>query len=183
MREARAEYFARSGFAPDGGYGDKWVRLRIGRWAIGFPNTQARVRAVKLHDLHHVLTGYGTTWMGEAEIGAWEIASGCGRHYPAWLLNFGALAIGLLLGPRRVIEAFVRGRHSGNLYSGEFQEHLLDLTVGGLRAELVIPEDSPPASAKDRLAFVAWSAVSVVVSLLPYLGAAGLVVTIVRWAR
>jgi NADPH:quinone reductase-like Zn-dependent oxidoreductase len=36
---------------------------------------------VKLHDIHHVLTGYDTTWRGKAEIGAWEIASGCGRHY------------------------------------------------------------------------------------------------------
>ena len=139
IREARAAYFARSGFAPDGGYADKWVCLKIGRFAIGFPNTKARVRAVRLHDIHHVLTGYATTWVGEAEIGAWEIASGCGRHYPAWLLNFGAVAVGLVLAPRRVFHAFVRGRHSKNLYSGQFEERLLDYTVDALRSELAIP--------------------------------------------
>ena len=42
-----------------------------------FPNTDSRKRAVPLHDLHHILTGYKTDWMGEAEIGAWELRAGC----------------------------------------------------------------------------------------------------------
>jgi hypothetical protein len=180
IRQARDKYFTLSGFASDGGYGDKWVRLKIGRVPLGFPNTPSRVRAVKLHDIHHVLTEYATTWLGEAEIGAWEIASGCGRHYPAWLLNFGALAIGLLLAPRRVFQAFVRGRYSRNLYQNQFQEYLLDLTVGELRAELAIPDRAPPASAKDRLAFAGWSSASVAISLLPYVTAAVAVVMILQ---
>src|SRR5688572_12140938 len=98
VRDARAQYFANAGFAQDGGYADRWVRLKAGGVTVFmFPNTAARVRSVKLHDLHHVLTEYDTTWAGEAEIGAWELASGCARHYPAWVLNFGAVAIGLLL--------------------------------------------------------------------------------------
>jgi hypothetical protein len=169
LRQARAEYFAASGFLPDGGYGDRWVKLRIGRFFIPFPNTAARVRAVKLHDLHHVLTGYTTTWAGEAEIGAWEIASGCGRHFPAWLLDFGALAIGLVLAPVRVFRAFVRGRHSGNLYGGEFQEPMLERTVGSLRQELAIPEKNVSASLGDIGAFVVWSGLSVLVSALPWI--------------
>ncbi len=169
-----------SGFAPDGGYGDKWVRLKVGRFAISFPNTQSRVRAVKLHDIHHILTEYATTWIGEAEIGAWEIASGCGRHYPAWFLNFGALAIGLVLGPRRVRAAFIRGRHSRNLYAGQFDDSLLDRTVGELREQLMIPDRAPRASLKDELAWIGWSATSVMVSLLPYVAAAGLVVLFLR---
>jgi len=169
IRQARAAYFAASGFSADGGYGDKWVKLKIGRFALGFPNTAARVRAVKLHDIHHVLTEYSTTWIGEAEIGAWEIASGCGRHYPAWLLNFAALAIGLVLSSRRVFAAFVRGRRSRNLYPGEFHEHLLDRTVGELRSELVIPFGTTTSSTRDWIAFTVWSAASVIVSVLPYL--------------
>lgn len=180
VREARAEYFAVSGFAPDGGYGDKWVKLKIGRFALGFPNTASRVRSVRLHDIHHILTGYATTWTGEAEIGAWEIASGCGKHYPAWFLNFGALAIGLALAPRRMFEAFVRGRHSRNLYLGQFQERFLDLTVGDLCDELRIPEKTPRASSKDRLAFVVWGLVSVITTLVPYLIAAAVVVMVLR---
>src|SRR5437879_1772025 len=33
----------------------------------------------------------GVAWRGEAEIGAWEIASGCGRHHAAWILNLWAI--------------------------------------------------------------------------------------------
>lgn len=134
LRDARAKYFAHAGFASDGGYGDRWVRLKAGRWTVFmFPNTAARLRSVKLHDLHHLLTGYDTTWSGEAEIGAWELASGCGRHYPAWILNFGAVVIGMLFWPRRVSAAFRRGRRSGNLYGSEFSEEMLERTVGDVR--------------------------------------------------
>jgi hypothetical protein len=134
VRDARDAYFSRSGFAPDGGYGDRWVKLKAGgRTVFAFPNTAARVRSVRLHDIHHVLTEYDTTWAGEAEIGAWELASGCGRHYPAWVLNFAAVAIGAFLWPRRVWAAFRRGRRSGNLYGIDFSEELLDQTVGDLR--------------------------------------------------
>ena len=118
---ARQQYFARSGF-DERGYADKWVQLKAGPISFYFPNTQARVRAVKLHDLHHVLTEYDTNWRGEAEIGAWEIASGCGRYLAAWALNLGAFGLGLALAPRRVYRAFLRGRQTGNLYFGEFAE-------------------------------------------------------------
>lgn len=137
VAEARAAYFARSGFASDGGYGDRWVHLKVrGVTVFVFPNTASRVRSVRLHDLHHVLTGYDTTWTGEAEIGAWELASGCRRHYPAWVLNLGAVAIGAVLWPRRVLTAFRRGRRSRNLYGGEFSDALLARTVGEFRRDL-----------------------------------------------
>ncbi len=38
------------------------------------------VGAVRVHDVHHVVTGDGTAWIGEAEIGAWEIGSRCGDY-------------------------------------------------------------------------------------------------------
>jgi ubiquinone biosynthesis protein Coq4 len=137
VRDARAEYFARSGFASDGGYGDRWVRLKVnGVTAFAFPNTASRLRSVRLHDIHHVLTGYDTTWAGEAEIAAWELASGCRHHYAAWVLNLGAMAIGALLWPRRVLAAFRRGRKCGNLYRGEYSDELLGLTVGELRRRI-----------------------------------------------
>src|SRR5215212_7542800 len=140
VRDARAEYFARSGFSSDGGYGDRWVKLKAaGRTVFAFPNTAARVRSVRLHDIHHVLTEYDTSWAGEAEIGAWELASGCGRHYPAWLLNFAAVAIGAFFWPARVWAAFRRGRRSGNLYATDFSEELLDHTVGDLRRAIGLP--------------------------------------------
>jgi hypothetical protein len=101
VREARARYFAANGFG-EGGYDARWVKLQAGPLPLYFPNTAARVAAVRFHDLHHVVTGYDTTWTGEAEIGAWEVASGCARHYVAWLLNLQAMAIGLVMHPQAV---------------------------------------------------------------------------------
>jgi hypothetical protein len=137
VRDARTAYFVTSGFATDGGYGERWVFLKAGgKTVFVFPNTAARVRAVRFHDIHHVLTEYDTSWTGEAEIAAWELAAGCGRHYAAWVLNIGAAAIGLVIAPRRVMRAFVRGLRSRTLYRDEFTEDLLDQSVGELRLRL-----------------------------------------------
>ena len=68
MREARALYFEVNRFGADGGYGDAWVDFKLGPLPVPFPNTRARVRAVRYHDLHHVLTGYDTNAIGEFEI-------------------------------------------------------------------------------------------------------------------
>ena len=65
LREARGRYFAANGLG-EGGYDDKWVRLAVGPLRFAFPNTAGRVRAVRYHDLHHVVTGYATDWTGEA---------------------------------------------------------------------------------------------------------------------
>jgi hypothetical protein len=46
-----------------------------------------------------VLAEYETGMNGEAEIGAWEIASGCGKYIPAWILNMAAFAYGVLFIP------------------------------------------------------------------------------------
>lgn len=137
LRVARARYFAENGLG-DGGYHERWVRLQAGPLPLWFPNTGARVRAVRLHDLHHVLTGYATNWVGEAEIGAWELASGCGHYWAAWLLNGAAALIGICVAPRVVLTAWRAGRRCRNLYEGEWRESLLDETVGDLRAQLEI---------------------------------------------
>ena len=165
LREARELYFRRNGF--DGGYGGRWVRLQAGPVPLYFPNTAARVRAVRYHDLHHVLTEYPTTWLGEAQIGAWEIASGCGRHYPAWALNFGAFAVGLALGPSAVYAAFLRGRRTANLYHEPWSEALLDQTVGSLRERLRLTGRARAAGLRDRIGFALWAAAAVAAVLAP----------------
>src|SRR5690349_9357412 len=81
--EARARYFADNSFGDDGGYSARWVTIfKLGPLSLGFPNTASRIAAVRYHDLHHLVTGYDTDVMGEAEIAAWELASGCER-FPA----------------------------------------------------------------------------------------------------
>jgi hypothetical protein len=166
LRDARGRYFARSGF-DEGSYRERWVKLQAGPMPIYFPNTRARIRAVKLHDLHHVLTEYETTWTGEAEIGAWEIAAGCGRHHPAWLLNLNAMAIGLAIAPRATHRAFLRGRQTKSLYAGEFEEELLSRRVGPVRHELLLDRAQRPPTTVDRLAFATWAAAALVVAAAP----------------
>ncbi|HYC57214.1 MAG TPA: hypothetical protein VEL28_19950 [Candidatus Binatia bacterium] len=146
LGQARRLYFDANGFG-EGGYEADWVRLQAGPLPIWFPNTASRVRSVRLHDLHHVVTGYDTTWTGESEIGAWELGSGCADHWAAWLLNFNAMAIGLAIAPRATYAAFRRGRRTCNLYGGEFDDAMLAERVGEIRRRLRL-DTSPAASAR-----------------------------------
>jgi hypothetical protein len=164
MRDARRLYFDANGFG-EGGYDAKWVTVKMGPIPFAFPNSPQRVRSVRLHDMHHVVTDYATDWTGEAEIGAWEIASNCRDHYAAWLLNLFAMGIGLGIAPRAVWRAFVRGRRSGNLYERDFDETMLEEKVGALRTRLGLERAEATASASDVAAFAAWS-IAAVASLL-----------------
>ncbi len=136
LREARAQYFRANGIADDGGYAQQWVRIKLGPVPVVFPNTAGRRAALLPHDLHHVATGYDTTLVGEAEIGAWELASGCRHYYVAWILNLGAVVTGMFLAPRRVVRAFRRGRQCTNLYHLGIGATWPEETVSGLRQQL-----------------------------------------------
>jgi hypothetical protein len=160
VRGARARYFAANGF-DERGYADRWVRLQAGPIPLFIPNTRSRVRAVRVHDVHHVVTGYATTFAGEAEIGAWEIASGCADHGAAWVLNLLALPIGLVRVPRATFRAFVRGRRSRNLYSRAIDDALLDRPVETLVRELRLDDPPAPPTPADAAAFVSWSALGI----------------------
>jgi len=157
LRDARQRYFETNRLGADGGYAKRWVKVEAGPVALWFPNTQGRVRAVRYHDLHHVATGYDTDLAGEAEIAAWEIASGCRGFFAAWWLNLIAMGFGFCLAPRRIYRAFVQGRHGRNLYGERFDEALLSTTVGELRARLGLAGAPPSPSRADRLAFAGWS--------------------------
>lgn len=166
LREARAIYFRDNGFGVDGGYAAKWVKFAVGPLAFSIPNTPSRVRAVRFHDLHHVVTRYATDWTGEAEIGAWEVASGCADHGAAWILNLYAMSIGLAIAPRAVWRAFLRGRRTRNLYRAPWSEDLLEGKVGELRERLGLQgESGAAATSGERLVFAGWSAVALALQL------------------
>ena len=160
VREARAQYFAANGF-DERGYADRWVRLQAGPIPLFIPNTRSRVRAVRVHDVHHVVTGYATTFAGEAEIGAWEIASGCADHGAAWVLNLLAMPIGLVRVPRATFRAFVRGRHTQNLYRRSIDDTVLDRPVADLIRDLDLDYPIARATTADIAAFVCWSLLGV----------------------
>jgi hypothetical protein len=164
--EARRLYFEANGFPLDGGYEAKWVDFELGPIPMPFPNSDARRRAVRIHDLHHVLTGYQTDIHGEAEISAWELAAGCGDMLAAWGLNLGGMALGMMISPRRTWRAWVRGRQSGMLYRTRVDDQLLNRKLGEMRSELGV--DKPPghASVGDVLLFFAYWQVGAWTSLL-----------------
>jgi hypothetical protein len=139
MQEARDLHLAANGFNIHD-YEARTFTIGIFGLALKFPNTEARKRAVPLHDLHHVLTGYGTDWIGEAEIGAWELRGGC-NSFITYFLNGSGVIIGLLLGPRRVWRALLAARGQRTLYRDPAPyDHLLQMTVGELRTRLGIPQ-------------------------------------------
>ena len=156
MRDALQSYFSRYHFV-NGGYDLKWFKIKVGAVFIPLPNIKDRVAAVKIHDVHHVLKEYTATLEGEAEIGAWEIASGCGKYYVAWLLNFASFFYGLFFFPSSLLTAFLNGRRcKTNFYhSLPYDDHLLNRSVGDLR-KMVGIEEQRKSTVKDYLCFIFW---------------------------
>jgi hypothetical protein len=167
LLEARNLFFRDAKLGADGGYGDRWVRIETKPIPFYFPNWPARVAAARLHDLHHIAAEYETDWPGEAEIAAWEIASGCGRYHASWILNLGAFSAGLVIAPKRLFRAFLRGRHAKtNLYKSVFdQSRLNDITVGILRDHLGLRAALPSAGTTDVGLFLLWCIPSVLIWL------------------
>jgi hypothetical protein len=153
LREALTDYFEQNGFGADGGYSSSWVDFKLGPVPFPFPNTAARKRAVRYHDLHHVVTGYRTDFMGELEISAWEIGSGCRDFVAAWQLNLSGLAGGVLFRPWRTFHAFLRGRHSRNFYGRKYDDALLRTTVARAKEELSVDGPLAGATLLDSLLF------------------------------
>lgn len=84
---------------------------------VPLPNIEVRHRYLKYHDLHHLITGYTVGRIGEGEVSAWELGSGSAFVSPVLgFMNLIALSTGLVLQPRRMWRAFVRGINSRNLY-------------------------------------------------------------------
>ena len=165
LAEARDRYFAVNGFGPNGGYDAPWVDFKLGPIPMPFPNTPARVRAVKFHDLHHAVTGYATDTLGEFEISGWEIGSGCAGFAAAWALNLSGMLAGMFSAPGRTWRAFVRGRHSDNFYRRTYDDALLQSRVGELRKTLRLDGPTPRASLADAAWFALACGAGLVVGL------------------
>jgi hypothetical protein len=174
LAEARRIYFDANGFGPNGGYDEAWVDFKLGPIPFPFPNTAGRVRAVKFHDLHHLVTGYDTNLVGELEIGAWEVGSGCADMLAAWQLNLQSLGTGAIFAPRRTWRAFMAGRRSKNFYTATFGDALLSTTIADARRQLDLDPEigaatdasaSEGATTKDALLFGAGAVAGVVIGL------------------
>jgi hypothetical protein len=118
---------------------------------LPIPNPAARKQVLPFHDAHHLVTGYGTDWVGEAEVSAWALGS---RGRSTWLASAydGLGALGVLGAPVRVGRAYLRGRGCRNLY-GMSREALLAAELEELEATAGIHE-THATTARDRLALL-----------------------------
>jgi hypothetical protein len=138
----RDHYLRENGFTV-AAYEAPWTPGSIFGIAFAVPNTPRHRWAIKLHDLHHVATGYGTDLTGEVEISAWELRRGFGKlgFYVGGIVLSLALA-GLVIAPRRTLRAWqASGGDHTSLFSdahGSYDE-LLDMSVAELRATLGLP--------------------------------------------
>lgn len=165
MREAVRRYFDENGFGEDGGYAAAWVDFKLGPIPFPLPNSDARRKAVRFHDLNHVLTGYRTDILGEFEISAWEIAAGCRGFVAAWVLNLSGLVGGLASAPVRTFRAFVRGRRERATYALPY-EATLERPLDDVRRELGISDTKHQATVTDVLLFGLALVAGTVVGLL-----------------
>jgi hypothetical protein len=166
VKDALQLYFSKYHFE-NGGYHLKWFKIKVAFFYIPLPNTKARIEAVKIHDIHHLVTEYEANMKGEVEIGGWEIASGCEKYSIAWLLNFGSFFYGMIFFPRFLLRAFLRGRRtSTNLYHKTvYDDVLLNKTVGELRKK--IEPGAKKNSYKDYLLFASYCLFILIAVFIP----------------
>ena len=164
IREALGAYFDTYGLGT-GGYDDPYHVIKLlGVLPLIVPNPPARKRALRRHDLNHVLTSYdaiGTA--GEIDIAGFEIGAhgGCRDYWVAWGINLFFFAIGVLSRPRRLFRSFVSSRGAFNAYSlANVEGAFLDRRLREIRSELRIPDHAPNPSTGDRFFFFLWGALS-----------------------
>ena len=142
VRTALQNYFVRNDFGTDGGYESTWVFLKFGPLSLPLYNSRARRRAVPIHDLHHLVTGYDTSPKGEAQIATWAIAAGVHDKWFAFAINLPALVYGFVLWPKTTLSAWKAGRSSNSLYRFDFGDWMLELSLAELRDLVFDSRDS-----------------------------------------
>lgn len=149
-KEILSKFYSDNNLDSDGGQSSSSVKIELTpKFHFYFPNFDARRKAVILHDIHHLLTGYTTTLSGESEISAWEIGSGCKSYWAAFLIDTSGLMMGIPFNFMGVLKAFSRGRKTKNLYHNLFSiDEILDMKITELRKQLSLdkyPQDVKPS--------------------------------------
>lgn len=166
VEEALAAFYQRQGLPADGGTSASGWRIALSRAWVPVPNFSWRKKALPLHDLHHVVTGYACSPIGEFEMAAWEFAAGRYPHAGATAFCLPLVGIGAIIAPRRTLAAFVRGRASRTLYPRPLTPALLRTGIRELKRSLV-PDTEPRAGAGDLVAFAALAAASLTWTMAP----------------
>src|SRR5689334_23331167 len=110
-RKLLPAFYKQYNLGNDGGQSSSYVKIEFtNKIFLYFPNSDVRRKAVLKHDVHHIVTGYTSTFKGETEIGTWEIASGCRHYWIAFALDLHAMTAGALFNLPGIYRAFVKGR-------------------------------------------------------------------------
>jgi hypothetical protein len=111
--------------------------IYVGRRPVYIPNPGF----LPWHDLHHVVTGYRTGLVGEAEISAYELRAGCGSLM-VFVLCVGAILIAMFVAPRKITRAWRLAKGARTLYHSKVPyETLLQMSVVDLREYLGLPRE------------------------------------------
>lgn len=140
-RDLISEYIEQHDLCPGATTVDQWLKkewleVRLeDRIVRAFPLWPIKETLIK-HDIHHVLTNYSTSFRGECELAAWELASGgCHLNIIFWFDRILATLLGCFMYPRAVVSAASAGWRCKNLFSTPLDE-LLNSEVEDLRASL-----------------------------------------------
>jgi hypothetical protein len=153
-----------------GGKYEAYVRVEMTKKIVFyFPNFAARKKAVLKHDIHHLVTGYPSTYTGETEIGAWEIASGCKGYWVAWILNMSGMMTGIVFNLWNVLKAFARGRRTKNLYHHLVSDDAaMNMKLSELQNILLLDKYSRNTKPGfvDYILFAGWAIIGLIYSIL-----------------
>ncbi|WP_109831427.1 hypothetical protein [Reichenbachiella versicolor] len=124
VKEKLEVFWKENNLGKDGKIDASWNLFKIGRLGFYFPNLSKK--GYLLHDVNHLLSGYGIDWLSEFEIAAWELGSGSRKVF--YLSNFYPI-VGFLLDlifiPSRTIRALKDGKSRANA-------HILSHTVNDI---------------------------------------------------
>jgi hypothetical protein len=170
VKEAMESYFKANNLGEDGGLNKMWAKIKVGKIYLPLLNIPARKKVLVLHDIHHIATGYAGDWKGEVSISAWEISTGCGKYWVAWVLDLWAMAIGLFIYPKDTFKAFIRGRRTRNLYKNTIsKETALSMKINELRELLLLNQQSSEnPSSKEIRSFTFYSVLAFITFLIPF---------------
>lgn len=128
VKEKLTEFYQINNLGIDGGVNEGWNKFKINCFTIAFPNLHKK--GYLLHDVNHLLCGYGINWFGEFETAAWEIGSGGRKGFGlSWFYPIIGFLLGLILIPQRAMNAYREGckRKNAHLLSKKFEILELDM--------------------------------------------------------
>lgn len=137
VKEALKEFYDTHYFG-DAAFRDDWVMVQVGPIKLPMYNSAQRKQVVHLHDLTHLVTGYDTSWAGEGEVAAHELAIGFPlKYWVGYIYSPFALIGGLMVAPKRTLRSWKKWRGKMNLYKLDLPRATLDqMTIGELKLKI-----------------------------------------------